>query len=65
MICGSKIAVFHENILSGWHERQSAFVLREHSHSPTPTACGRIRRLGRIENGVVYEQAVQVELPGG
>jgi len=54
-----------KNILSGWHGRQAAFIVREHSHSPNPTSCGRVRKVGRIETGVVYEQAVQVELPDG
>ena len=53
------------SILSGWHERQAAFVVREHSHSPNPTVCGRTRKVGRIETGVVYEQAVRVDLPDG
>lgn len=51
--------------MSGWHERQAAFVVREHSHSPNPTVCERKRKLRRIETGVVYEQAVRVDLPDG
>jgi hypothetical protein len=59
------LAALYDKILSGWHERQAAFIVREHGHSPTPTVCGRMRKLGRIETGVVYEQAVQVALPDG
>ena len=47
-------------ILSGWHKRGAAFVVREHGSSPNPTVLGNLRKVGRVESGVVYEQPVQI-----
>ena len=47
-------------ILSAWHQRGAAFVVREHSKSPCPTALGKLRKVGRIETGTVYEQEVEI-----
>ena len=47
-------------ILSGWHKRGAAFVVREHGSSPSPTVLGDLRKVGRVETGVVYEQSVQI-----
>ena len=38
----------------------AAFLFREHSASPNPTATGPRREIGRIETGVVYEQSVTI-----
>lgn len=40
--------------------RGAAFVFREPSASPNPTATGPRREIGRIETGVVYEQPVTI-----
>ena len=48
-------------ILSAWHQRAAAFVVREHGSSPNPTALGELRKVGRIETGTVYEQEVEIE----
>jgi IS4 transposase len=47
-------------ILSGWHQRGAAFVVREHSVSPSPKQTGQMRKVGASDTGVVYEQAVQI-----
>jgi IS4 transposase len=41
--------------------RKAAFVVREHGRSPNPTAVGKLKKVGRVETGVVYQQSVQVE----
>lgn len=52
-------------ILSGWAGQGAAFAVREHGRSPNPTALDEQRKVGRIETGVVYEQAVQIEIADG
>lgn len=47
-------------ILSGWHQRGAAFVVREHGSSPNPTVRGRLSKVGRVETGTVYEQEVEI-----
>jgi IS4 transposase len=47
-------------ILSGWHQRGAAFVVREHGSSPNPTVLGKLRKVGRVETGTVYEQEVEI-----
>lgn len=47
-------------ILSGWHQRGAAFVVREHGSSPNPTVHGKLRKVGRVETGTVYEQEVEI-----
>jgi IS4 transposase len=47
-------------ILSAWHQRGVAFVIREHGSSPNPTVLGKLRKVGRVENGTVYEQEVEI-----
>lgn len=42
-------------------ERGAHFVLREHGANPHPKALGKLRRLGRIETGTVYQQLVSLE----
>ena len=46
-------------ILSGLHERGAAFIVREHGKSPNPTVLGKLRNVGAVETGTVYEQIVQ------
>lgn len=47
-------------ILTGWHARRAAFIVREHARTPNPTECGALGRIGRIDTGCVYEQAVAI-----
>jgi IS4 transposase len=48
-------------ILAGWHERGCGFIVREHACSPNPLATGPLCRKGRIDTGVVHEQAVTIQ----
>ncbi len=48
-------------ILFAIHDKGAAFVIREHGVSPNPTELEPLREVGRIETGVVFEQAVQIE----
>jgi len=48
-------------ILFAIHDKGAAFVVREHGVSPNPTELEPLREVGRIETGVVFEQAVQIE----
>jgi IS4 transposase len=48
-------------ILWGFAKQQASFVIREHGASPNPKECGHLRKTGRIETGVVYEQLVEIE----
>lgn len=48
-------------ILAGWHERGCGFIVREHACSPNPAQASPLCRMGRIDTGVVYEQAVTIE----
>lgn len=41
------------------------FLLREHGAHPRPTVLGRLRKLGRVETGMVYEQPVSIETEEG
>src|SRR5262249_47587421 len=43
----------------------AAFLLREHGASPNPTPTEPRRKIGSIETGVVYEQAVTIETEAG
>lgn len=54
-------------ILAGWHARQAAFVVREHARTPNPTERGALKRIGRIDTGCVFEQAIGIpdEAGGG
>jgi IS4 transposase len=53
------------NILSGWGAQGASFAVREHGKSPNPTELNQARKIGCIETGVVYEQAVQLDLADG
>jgi IS4 transposase len=48
------------NILGGFHQRGCAFVVREHGSTPHPTARAAAHLCGRIDTGIVYEQAVSI-----
>ncbi|WP_224250317.1 IS4 family transposase, partial [Hyalangium gracile] len=48
-------------IVFGLEDRQAAFIIREHGRTPSPTEVGKRKKMGRVETGVVFEQAVQVE----
>jgi IS4 transposase len=48
-------------ILSGWQARGAKFVVREHASSGNPTERGVLRKTGRVETGVVYEQTVEIQ----
>jgi IS4 transposase len=52
-------------ILSGLHRNKAAFVIREHAASPNPEVLGKLKKIGRVETGLVYEQPVQIELADG
>jgi IS4 transposase len=47
-------------ILSSWHHKGAAFVVREHGSSPNPTVLTGLREVGRVDTGSVYEQAVEI-----
>jgi hypothetical protein len=48
-------------ILFALHDKQAAFIIREHGVSPNPTVLGPAREVGRVETGLVFEQAVRIE----
>ena len=48
-------------ILFGIHDKKAAFIIREHGASPNPTELEPLREVGRVETGLVYEQAVMIE----
>jgi hypothetical protein len=52
-------------VLCGLLERRSHFLIREHAANPNPTVVSTLKRVGRIETGVVYEQTVSLEAPDG
>jgi IS4 transposase len=52
-------------ILWALHEKKAGFIIREHKASPHPTEGGPLREVGRIETGVVFEQAVRIEDKAG
>jgi IS4 transposase len=54
-----------KNILLAIADKRAAFIIREHARNPNPTAVGSMQEVGRIETGVVFEQAVELEAEGG
>jgi hypothetical protein len=52
-------------ILWALHEKKAGFIIREHQASPHPTEVGPLRKVGRVETGVVFEQAVRIEDEAG
>lgn len=47
-------------ILYGLIAQGAHFLIREHGISPNPTEVSKLRRIGRIETGILYEQAVSL-----
>lgn len=52
-------------IIAGLHAAQASFIFRESGAHPQPTVLGPLRKLGRVETGTVYEQAVTIPLAAG
>lgn len=52
-------------IFFGFHDRRAAFIVREHSASPSPTELGSMKEVGRVETGMVFEQPVEIENDAG
>lgn len=52
-------------ILCGWHQQGSSFLVREHGANPNPVELGRPKKIGRIDTGTVYEQAVAIQDDAG
>jgi IS4 transposase len=50
-----------KKILFAVHEKGAAFIIREHGASPHPKPLGPLVEVGRVETGLVFEQAVQIE----
>jgi IS4 transposase len=48
-------------ILLGLMERGAHFLVREHGANPNPRVESKLRRIGRIETGVVYQQIVSIK----
>lgn len=48
-------------ILCGLIERGAHCLIREHGRSPNPRELSAARRIGPIETGTIYEQAVSIE----
>ena len=47
-------------VLFALHHRGSAMLVREHARTPSPTVMSPLRRSGRCETGIVFEQRVQL-----
>ncbi|WP_284666645.1 IS4 family transposase [Myxococcus sp. SDU36] len=48
-------------ILFAVADKQTTFLIREHGRSPSPAEVGPMKKVGRVETGVVFEQAVEIE----
>jgi IS4 transposase len=48
------------NVLFALHSCGAAVLVREHARNPSPTALSPLRRSGRCETGIVFEQRVQI-----
>lgn len=48
-------------ILFGLSDRQACFLIREHAVHPNVTPTSHLKRVGRVETGVVFEQRAEVE----
>ena len=48
-------------IILGVIEREAHFLIREHAANPNPRVLSKLRRIGRIDTGVVYQKAVSIE----
>lgn len=52
-------------IVSAWHQRACAFVVREHGRNAKLTVCGPLHEQGTSDTGLVYEQPVEMLGPDG
>jgi len=52
-------------ILLGFIERGAYFLVREHAINPNPKVESKLRSLGRVETGRVYEQTVSIRDENG
>jgi IS4 transposase len=48
-------------IFCGWQERGSCFIVREHGRTPSPQELEPMQMHGKIDTGIVHEQAVSIE----
>jgi IS4 transposase len=48
-------------IILGVIERKAHFLIREHAANPNPRVLSKLRRIGPIETGTVYQQTVSIE----
>jgi IS4 transposase len=48
-------------ILLGFIERGAYFLVREHAINPNPKVESKLRKLGRVETGTIYEQTVSIK----
>jgi IS4 transposase len=48
-------------IILGFIEREAYFLVREHAINPNPKVESKLRSLGRVETGRLYEQAVSIK----
>jgi IS4 transposase len=48
-------------IILGLIRRETHFLIREHAANPNPVVVSKLRRIGQIETGTVYEQTVGIE----
>jgi IS4 transposase len=48
-------------IILGMIERQTHFLIREHAANPNPAVVSKLRHIGRVETGTVYQQTVSIE----
>jgi hypothetical protein len=53
------------NFLGGIADRQACFVIRQHAQNLRCELLGRRRQAGRVETGVVYEQALRLLYENG
>lgn len=53
------------SILAALHTREAAFIIRESAAHPQPRVLEPLRQIGRVETGMVSEQAVDIPLPTG
>jgi IS4 transposase len=47
-------------IVCGLIGRGAHFLIREHGASPNPTVVSKLKRIGRVETGILYEQSVSI-----
>ncbi len=48
-------------IILGMIERGTHFLIREHAANPNPAVVSKLRHIGRVETGSVYQQTVSIE----